>query len=126
MSPLLARIVADAAPLRAMTGSTSLLLPLAGVALGVIAAVTGEGIAQPPAIGLLIALMVIGIVDAMAGGLAALSLAITVGFMGGIIDWSSVRTLMGVALLIVGPGLIASSFREIRRAAPNRWSRSRT
>lgn len=122
MSPLLARIVADAAPLRAMTGSTSLLLPLAGVALGAIAAVTGEGIAQPPAIGLLIALMVIGIVDAMAGGLAALSLAITVGFMGGIIDWSSVRTLMGVALLIVGPGLIASSFREIRRAAPNSFA----
>ena len=118
-SPLLARIIADAAPVRAMTGSASLILPIAGVVLGIISAIDGGGIAQPPALGLLIALMAISAFDALAGGLAALGFIMTVGFMGGFIDLSSARTLMGVTILIIGPGLIASSFREIRRAAPD-------
>lgn len=121
-SPLIARMVGDAAPLRAIVGSASLLLPIAGIALGVASAVAGHGIAEPPALGFLIALIIIGVVDALAGGLAALAFALTVAVMGGVIDWSSLRTLMGVAMLVTGPGLVASSFREIRRAAPNSFS----
>jgi hypothetical protein len=114
-SPLLARSLADGAPIRAMTGSLSLLLPVAGVALGIVGAISSNGIAQPPALGIMIALMLIGILDAISGLLAAAVFAIAVAVSGGIIDASSVRTLAGIALLIVGPGIIGSSFRDIRR-----------
>ena len=46
--------------------------------------------------------------------MAAVSFAVVVAVLGGIIDWSSVRTLMGIAMVIAGPGLVASSFRDIR------------
>ncbi len=121
-SPLLARMIGDGAPLRAMVGSLSLLLPIAAIVLGVWSAIVGGGIAEPPVLGILIALMVIGVIDGLAGALGAVAFSVTVIAMGGILDWSSVRTLLGVALLIAGPGLIASSFRDIRRAAPRSLS----
>ncbi len=68
-------------------------------------------------LGLLIALIAIGILDAFAGLLAAAGFSLVVVLSGGIIGWDSVRTLIGVALLIVGPGIIGSSFRSIRRLA---------
>jgi len=116
-SPLLARALADGGPIRAMLGSLSLLLPVAGVVLAIIAAIVGDGIAQPPMLALMIPLMLIGILDGLAGLLGSLTFAIAVAAMGGIVDWSSVRTLIGVALLIAGPGLIAGTFRDIRRPA---------
>ena len=121
-SPLLARMIGDGAPLRAMVGSLSLLLPIAAIVLGIWSAIGGDGIAEPPVLGILIAMMVIGVVDGLAGGLGAVAFGVTVIAMGGILDWSSVRTLLGVGLLIAGPGLIASSFRDIRRVAPRSWS----
>ena len=121
-SPLLARMIGDGAPLRAMVGSLSLLLPIAAIVLGIWSAIGGGGIAEPPVLGILIAMMVIGVVDGLAGGLGAVAFGVTVIAMGGILDWSSVRTLLGVGLLIAGPGLIASSFRDIRRVAPRSWS----
>jgi hypothetical protein len=114
-SPLLSRIVTDGAPVRAIFGSASLLLPIAGVIVGIVAALTGNGIAQPPALALLIILMAIGIVDAFAGLLATTAFALVVTFSGGIIGWDSLRTLLGVSLLLVGPGIIGASFRNIRR-----------
>jgi hypothetical protein len=121
-SPLLARMIGDGAPIRAITGSFSLLLPILAMVLGVWSAILGNGIAEPPVLGFLLAIMIIGVVDGLAGGLGALAFAVTVIAMGGVLDWSSVRTLMGVALLMAGPGLIASSFRDIRRAAPRSFS----
>ena len=115
-SPLAARCFGDAAPLRAMFGSVSLLVPIAGVILGLVAGFSVDGVAQPAAVGLMIALIAIGILDAFAGLLAALMFSMVVVFSGGIIDAASVRTLAGVALLIVGPGVIGGSFRDIRRA----------
>ena len=114
-SPLLARALADGGPIRAMLGSLSLLLPIAAMALAIIAAIVGDGIAQPPMLALMIPLMLIGILDGLAGLLGSLTFMIAVAAMGGIVDWSSVRTLIGVALLVAGPGLIAGTFRDIRR-----------
>ena len=114
-SPLLSRTVADAAPLRAMLGSLSLLLPIAAAVLGVIGAVTGDGIAMPPVLGVLTALIIIGVLDASAGLIGALAFTAAVAFSGGIIDVGSVRTLLGIGLLLVGPGMIAGTFRSIRR-----------
>jgi hypothetical protein len=114
-SPLLSRSVSDAAPIRAMLGSLSLLLPIGAAVLGVIGAVMGNGIAEPPVLAILTVLMVIGVLDAFAGLIGALAFTLVVALSGGIIDLGSVRTLMGIALLLVGPGLIGGTFRSIRR-----------
>jgi hypothetical protein len=114
-SPLLSRCIGDAAPLRAMFGSLSALLPIGGLILGVIAGVSVDGVAQPAAVSIMVALILIGIFDAFAGIVAALAFTLVVAVSGGIIDASSVRTLAGIGLLIVGPGIIGGSFRDIRR-----------
>ena len=114
-SPLLSRCLGDGAPIQAMFGSLSTLLPIAGLVLGTIAGFSSDGIAQPAAVGIMVALILIGIFDAFAGVLSAVAFTLVVAFSGGIIDASSVRTLAGIALLIVGPGVIGGSFRDIRR-----------
>ena len=115
LSPLLSRVLADGAPLRAIVGSASLLLPLAAAALGIAAGIQGQGIAQPPVLALLIPLMVIGVIDSLAGLVGLLGFSAVVVALGGIVDASSVRTLMGVSMLVVGPGLVGASFRDLRR-----------
>ena len=122
VSPLLSRVFADGAPLRAMIGSLSLLLPIAALILGIGAAISGDGIAQPPVLTLLIPLMVIGVLDSLAGLLGVAAFSVVVIAMGGLVDVSSVRTLMGVVMLVVGPGLIAGSFRELRRPVMSGFS----
>lgn len=114
-SPLLARIVNDAAPLRAFTGIASYLLPLASLVLGIMAASSVGGLAEPAAAAFMLPLMVIGIFDALAGLIGAVSFAVVVAVSGGLVNAASVRSVIGVALVIAGPGLIASSFRDIRR-----------
>lgn len=116
-SPLLARTIDDAGPWRAMIGSLSLAFPVAGIGLGIASAVNTGGIAQPPALALMIAFIAIGVLDALAGLLGVMAFAVGVAVSGGIVDISSVRTLMGIALLVLGPGLMASSFRDTRRPA---------
>ncbi|MCX6423335.1 MAG: hypothetical protein NTV96_01895 [Actinobacteria bacterium] len=115
VSPLLSRTFTDAAPLRAFTGSFSLLLPLAALLLGIFAAVSVGGRAEPAVLAFMIPLLVLGVFDALAGLIGAVAFAVVVALSGGIVDASSVRTLIGVGLIMVGPGLIAGSFRDIRR-----------
>ena len=115
VSPLLARIVGDAAPVRAFTGNVSFLLPLASLVLGILAASSVGGIAEPAAAAFMLPLMIIGVFDALAGIIGALSFAVVVAVSGGLVNASSLRSLIGVGLVIAGPGIIASSFRDIRR-----------
>ena len=115
LSPLFSRIVLDAAPLRALVGTASILLPIAAVVLGVIGGIGVDGKAQPAVLSIMIALIVIGVFDSFAGLLGALAFSLVVVLTGGIVDLGSIRTLIGVLLIIIGPGLIGSSFRDIRR-----------
>jgi hypothetical protein len=115
VSPLLARIVGDAAPLRAFTGNLSFLLPLATLLLGIFAASSVGGLAEPAATAFMLPLMVIGVFDALAGLIGALSFTAVVAISGGLVNAASVRSVIGVGLVIAGPGIIASSFRDIRR-----------
>jgi hypothetical protein len=117
-SPLLSRTLNDAAPVRAFAGGFSLILPLAALLLGIFAAISVGGRAEPAILALMIPLLVIGVLDAFAGLIGALAFAVSVAVAGGIVNASSVRTLIGVGLIMVGPGLIAGSFRDIRR----RWA----
>jgi hypothetical protein len=114
-APLVSRLIADGSALRAMFGSVSALLPAGGVALGVAAAIDTGGIAMPPTVGLMLAIIVLGVIDALAGALAFAVYAVGVVVAGGILDLDSVRALMGIAVLCFAPTLIAAAFRPIRR-----------
>src|SRR5205085_3134229 len=67
ISPLVARVVADGTYLRAMLGSASLLVLVAGAILGVAAIHDTGGDALPPAASLTIAIAMLGVLDAAAG-----------------------------------------------------------
>jgi hypothetical protein len=125
--PMVARIVDDGSALRAMFGSLSALVPLAGIVLGILAVLDTTGIAMPPATGLAIAIILLGTIDTFAGFLAFTVFAIGVTLSGGIIDVDSIRALMGIAVVFFGPALLAGAFRSIRRPPPTngdeRWER---
>lgn len=127
-SPLAARILSDAAYLRAMAGSGSLALPLAGAVLGGTAAFTSHGLALPPPPALMIALVVLGIADALAGFAAALAFAVPVVALGGAGTADSVRLLLGLCAIWFAIPLVAGAARPFRRPVPRSaldwWTRA--
>lgn len=114
-SPLLARVLVDASYLRAMIGAPAVLLPLGGIALGTAAAVETGGRALPPSLALLIAIALVGIVDALAGLLAATAFALGVGASGGFAAAKDVRTMLGLGVVLFAVPLIAAAARPLRR-----------
>lgn len=113
--PLVSRLVADGSALRAIFGGATAVLPLLGVVLGVWSVIDTGGIAMPPTYALMVAIILLGVLDAFAGALAFVVYAIGVAVSGGILDVDSIRALMGIGVLCFAPGLIASAFRAIRR-----------
>lgn len=115
ISPLGARMVADSTYLRAMLGSVAVIPVLAGLVLGVLAALDVNGLALAPAALILGLVIFLGTLDALAGFVAVAVFTIGIVLSGGIADASSVRTLLGLAILGFGPALIAGASRPMRR-----------
>ncbi len=115
LSPLLARVLIDSSYLRAMLGSASLLLPVVGVVLGVLAALNTHGHALPPTIGLLTALAVLGVFDAFAGFVGAAGFVVGVGVAGGFSSAAGVRTMLGLGVVWFAVPLVAGAARPLRR-----------
>jgi hypothetical protein len=114
-SPLLCRVVADGSGVRAIAGTFSVLFPLAGFGLGIAAVVSVGGSALPPSFGLLTAIIVLSVVDALAGVAAALAFFIGVLASGGVTSTSSLRLLLAVCVLFFVAPLTASKARSLRR-----------
>jgi hypothetical protein len=114
-SPLLARVLIDSSYLRAMLGSASLLLPAVGVVLGVLATLNTHGRALPPAVGLLTALAVLGVFDALAGFVAASVFVVGVAAAGGFSAAPGIRTMLGLGVIWFAAPLIAGAARPLRR-----------
>ena len=127
VSPLLARTANDGAYVRAMAGTGWLGFPVAAVVLAVAALVDTSGHAVPPATWLMLALIVLGVLDAGSGLVAATVFAVGVVTTGHAGDVDAVRTLLGVSVLWFAVGLIASAARPFRRpaaaSAQDRWAR---
>jgi hypothetical protein len=115
-SPLLARVVADGTYLRAILGSASLLGPVAAVALGVAALHDTGGDALPPAVGLTVAIAVLGVLDAAAGLVAVLIFAIGVVLLGGVGSDADARLMLGLSALWFVVPVLAGAARPLRRA----------
>jgi hypothetical protein len=115
-SPLLARVIGDASYLRAILGSVSVLLPMVGIWLAIMAVRNVHGAALPPAFELSVALAVVGVFDALAGLVAVAVFMGGVLLLGGLSSAAAARTLLGLASLWFAAPLIAGAMRPLRRA----------
>ncbi len=115
VSPLAARVVADGSTLRAIAGSGSLVAPVVGALLGVVAAANSGGHAVAPTVGIVIAIALLGIVDAFSGFVATVVFALAVTAAGGLHSADSVRSLLGLGSIWMAAPLIAGGARSFRR-----------
>lgn len=114
-SALFARIVGDGAYLRALAGVAWTTLPLVGVMLGVIAARDVDFAAGIPSLSLILAIVLVGAFDALAGLSATAAFTLAVAAAGGITSADSIRGLLGFAVLAFGVPLVAGATRPFRR-----------
>jgi hypothetical protein len=125
-SPLAARTIGDGSYLRAMFGSLSLLAYPIAVVLGVWALIDADRQALPPATLIVIAIALLGTLDAMAGFFAAAIYAIGITVSGNIFTREEALTVAGVMIIFFAPALLASAIRPVRRlisSGDDRWER---
>jgi hypothetical protein len=125
-SPLAARTFGDGSYLRAMTGSFSTALYPIAVALGAYALINSDRQALPPATWIVIAIALLGTIDAAAGLLASAIFVLGVTISGNIFSREEVLTVAGLSIIFFAPALLASAIRPIRRLiseVDDRWER---
>jgi hypothetical protein len=117
-SPLTMRVSADGSYLQALIGPLAIALPALGIALGVWLGVVTDVANSliPVSLGLVLAIVVVGILDAFSGLLAFLSYLVVIVAQGGVGNVADVRTLLGFSLLLFTPSLAAGATRPLRRA----------
>ena len=125
-SPLAARTFGDGSYLRAMTGSFSIVLYPVAIALGIYALIDSDRQALPPATWIVIAIALLGTIDAAAGLIASSIFVLGVAFSGNIFSREEVLTVAGLSIIFFAPALLASAIRPIRRLiseVDDRWER---
>jgi hypothetical protein len=125
-SPLAARTFGDGSYLRAMVGSLSTLLYPIALGLGVYALIDSDRQALPPATWIVIAIALLGAIDAAAGLLASAIFITGVALSGNIFSREEVLTVAGLSIIFFAPALLASAIRPIRRlisSDDDRWER---
>lgn len=115
-STLVVRVLQDGTWIRSVIGAGGVVPWIVGGGLGFVAAQSVDGLAVPPAFGLIVAIVVVSFVDSLGGAVAWLVFTVSIAVTGGIASWFDVRTLLGLAVLFVALPLIAASFRPVLRA----------
>jgi hypothetical protein len=114
-SPMVGRVLQDGTYLRSLFGALWLLLPIAGVALGLASAFNTNFEVVMPSLALLSALVVIGTLDAFAGFLGAITFATAVLIGGGVNSADAIRGLLGIWVMSFAVPMLASASRPFRR-----------
>lgn len=125
-SPLAARTFGDGSYLRAMTGSFSTVLYPIAISLGAYALIDSDRQALPPATWIVIAIALLGTIDAAAGLLASAIFVAGVTLSGNIFTREEVLTVAGLSIIFFAPALLASAIRPIRRLVSevdDKWER---
>jgi len=118
-SPLLARTLADGSYLRAILGSfAGFLYPIAAL-LGLAALINVGAQAMAPALGIILAIVVVGILDAFAGFMAAAIFFLGVFITGHMVTRHELLTVAGLMVIFFAPALLASAVRPLRRLVSN-------
>jgi hypothetical protein len=130
-SPFFAKLINDGAYLRAMFGTLSLLGPIGTAVLGIMA--VNENSAEiaagdyskiiTPGWQFLLAIAVLGALDTASGFVGAMVFIIgSLITVGHIPDSSEVRTMIGIMLVCLGPSMLTTSFRTLRKNAAFNFS----
>ena len=115
ISPMVAKLITDGAYLRAIFGIFTLVLPVVAIAAASVGlAATGGALASIPWVAMVI-ITVVGVFDAGAGFMGALTLVVGSVIAHGWPDIPNLRMLVGLIMLSVGPGLLMTAFRRLRR-----------
>ena len=117
ITPLVSKLIADPAYLKAMLGSLSLIFPILGVLLGLHGVSESAGQLLPPTAPIITAIAVIGVLDAFAGFIAMAIYTVGMIITAGVHNTADVRMLLGLVIIGFGPSLLASAFRGLRRQA---------
>ena len=117
-SPFFGRIFSDGTYLRAMYGANAILTWIAAIIFAVIALTETGGQALPPKPLTIIAILLLGILDLGAAGLAVTIVLSGTAILGGLDSAPEIRTSLGLAILWLAPALIASAARPLRRKKP--------
>ena len=123
---LLARVVLDGAYLRSVAGIGATILPLVAIPIGVLAAHSAGFDAVSPSFAWLVALLILGTLDAFAGGLAALAVIAATVIAGGVTSTDAIRGMLGLAVFSFAVPLVASTTRPFRRSTAVRHGRAWT
>jgi len=126
ISPMISRIADDGAYVRTLLGFMWLLLPLAAITTGIASAFDTDFIVMIPSLKFVIAICILGVIDAFAGMLFTLSFGIALLLGGGFTSVDSVRGFLGIAVFSFAPPLIAAATRPFRRDSNEdqiRWKR---
>jgi hypothetical protein len=116
-SPLTSRLAADGSYLQSLIGPLSLVMPIIGLVLGSWIAFSNDIKTSlvPTSVGLMIAIIILGILDAFSGLVAITTFGLIAIASGAITNVIDVRTLLGLALLWFTPSLAAGATRPLRR-----------
>lgn len=122
-SPLATRVVSDSAYLQAATGPISFILLISSIALGIFTATSSDLHLSiiPSAVVPAILIMALGIFDSLAGLLGYITYFLYVLFSGHLINVTSLRAMLGLAIFWFTPILAAGNARPIRRNSKD-WS----
>jgi hypothetical protein len=116
LSPVLGRAFDDGAYVRALLGVFWPVLPVAGAITGVLAALDSRPVVALPGLGFVVALVVIGCLDATAGIAAAVAYATVAAATGALDGPDALRGMFGIAVLTFAVASVASGMRPFRRA----------
>lgn len=114
-SPLSTRVLSDGNYLRSLIGPVSLLLYPASISVGILASRSLHQEALPPSLSYILAMMIVGILDAFAGILLSSAFVMSVMLGGHFNSLNSILTVAGICLLAFSPALLAGAFRPFRR-----------
>lgn len=112
------RVVADASWLQALAGPAALVTPVVGFVLGMTIFFNQDFSASviPSATPAFIALIALGVFDALAGAIGGAALFATIIISGNIKTTADIRGMMGLTVLFFLPILIAGALRPLRRS----------
>ena len=125
-SPLLARTAVDGSYSRAMFGSWALASVPIGLLLGIRALRDTGAQALAPSLITVMAIVAVGIIDALGGFIAAVIFLTGVLVTGHATSRSELLTVAGLILIFFAPALLASAVRPLRRLVSNKdegWER---
>jgi hypothetical protein len=126
-SALVPRVLTDGSWLRAIFGAWSLLLLVAGFALGILSLFFHSAAPFVPSVFLIYVLIALGVLDAIASVVAWVVIAVASLVGGSIQSWADIRTLLGLGVLVVTVAFLAHAIRPLRRYiigdVSERWER---